>query len=565
MISVNTFFKKWIYGAVLITMVLVLINCGHKRNPLPPIVKNAKPPAAPALFQRGDAIVITIANPFINRAKTDKWSISVYRLRKVDFKKDEEKALNPTKGIETGDSSKPELVILKKDKKTGRFLAKAGKIKIDEFEKAAKKIFELSSEDSSGRSTGPQFIYEDKISRLSGDLFPRSYYYAVHTEDSEDQVEGYSVIKSIVPLAIASAPLLKKYKTDEKNITLEFELPYKSAEAGDETYFTGVALYKGDCKKKGFVEISKNRLKLAPLDWNLKNVMKIMKVSGSDQQKDYTRIVFQGDEKQALSQKVFSQIDYKKMKDTTFILSLESKTDIETTMHIQIDFGSESQKKIFEAESNQEFGKHSYEFQLDEKAKQMDISLSLKEYRQPVSMDLLKISLIKKQSDKVEVVELIKNPGFEEYPECKFEDRSFKFDIKYCYHLTTYLEYDGNYYESEPGEALEVIVEDKFPPKAPTGFYKLARLNSVTLVWTANREKDIQGYYVYRKKEGDKDFTKLSEKPIRDTQFADSPDELNKKYYYYIAAVDKSKNKNESAQSIILEFTPVEDLSFEEK
>jgi hypothetical protein len=69
------------------------------------------------------------------------------------------------------------------------------------------------------------------------------------------------------------------------------------------------------------------------------------------------------------------------------------------------------------------------------------------------------------------------------------------------------------------------------------------------LNWTRNREPDLLGYYVYRRKPGEGEFKRLNESPVTKETYLDTSGESGQDYEYTVAAVDNSIRKNESPRS----------------
>jgi fibronectin type 3 domain-containing protein len=69
------------------------------------------------------------------------------------------------------------------------------------------------------------------------------------------------------------------------------------------------------------------------------------------------------------------------------------------------------------------------------------------------------------------------------------------------------------------------------------------------LNWEINREPDLLGYYVYRRKSGDKEFKKMNETPLTKETYLDADIVLEQEYEYAITAVDNSIRRNESHHS----------------
>jgi fibronectin type 3 domain-containing protein len=57
------------------------------------------------------------------------------------------------------------------------------------------------------------------------------------------------------------------------------------------------------------------------------------------------------------------------------------------------------------------------------------------------------------------------------------------------------------------------------------------------------------GYHVYRRKQGEKEFKRLTESPLAKETYLDLDVELGQDYEYAVTAVDHSVRKNESPLS----------------
>ena len=87
---------------------------------------------------------------------------------------------------------------------------------------------------------------------------------------------------------------------------------------------------------------------------------------------------------------------------------------------------------------------------------------------------------------------------------------------------------------------------DLIPPNAPLGLMAIPLKNGIELNWKRNREPDLLGYYVYRRRPGEKEFKKLNETPLEKEVYLDTHVELEQDYEYVVTAVDNSVRKNES-------------------
>ncbi|MDR0714521.1 MAG: hypothetical protein LBF89_09745 [Bacteroidales bacterium] len=89
---------------------------------------------------------------------------------------------------------------------------------------------------------------------------------------------------------------------------------------------------------------------------------------------------------------------------------------------------------------------------------------------------------------------------------------------------------------------------DSIPPSAPIGLTGVIDSTGlVRLIWKRNREKDVDGYRVYRSNRPDFEFLLISPSLVRDTFFTDSIQlhTLDKEIYYRIRAIDLRQNQSE--------------------
>ncbi len=98
-------------------------------------------------------------------------------------------------------------------------------------------------------------------------------------------------------------------------------------------------------------------------------------------------------------------------------------------------------------------------------------------------------------------------------------------------------------------------VRDDFPPAIPNNVKgKIDTTGVVTLKWDLGKEKDLFGYHVYFSNHKDHVYARLTEKPIRGTEFVDTLrlDVLTEEIYYTVRAVDMRRNKSEESKVLKL-------------
>jgi fibronectin type 3 domain-containing protein len=96
---------------------------------------------------------------------------------------------------------------------------------------------------------------------------------------------------------------------------------------------------------------------------------------------------------------------------------------------------------------------------------------------------------------------------------------------------------------------VPVTPTDLIPPVAPVGLVAIPIKDGIELNWRRNREPDLLGYYVYRRKPGEKEFERLNESPLTKETYLDTDAVLKEEYEYVVTAVDNSIRRNESPRS----------------
>jgi fibronectin type 3 domain-containing protein len=104
--------------------------------------------------------------------------------------------------------------------------------------------------------------------------------------------------------------------------------------------------------------------------------------------------------------------------------------------------------------------------------------------------------------------------------------------------------------EGDDPAPLEVTTHDVFAPAVPEGLLPIvghiSEKKFVDLIWSPNKEKDLSGYNVYRRKENGQP-ARVNSLPITMVSFQDVNLPAGHKFFYCISAVDV--RGNESAKS----------------
>jgi fibronectin type 3 domain-containing protein len=103
--------------------------------------------------------------------------------------------------------------------------------------------------------------------------------------------------------------------------------------------------------------------------------------------------------------------------------------------------------------------------------------------------------------------------------------------------------------EGKGSQEVSVTPTDLIPPSPPVDLVAIPLRNGIELNWRRNREPDLLGYHVYRRKLGEGEFKKLTESPLAKENYLDTQVELEQDYEYAVTAVDNSPHRNESPLS----------------
>jgi hypothetical protein len=131
-----------------------------------------------------------------------------------------------------------------------------------------------------------------------------------------------------------------------------------------------------------------------------------------------------------------------------------------------------------------------------------------------------------------------------------FEEKSFKFGTGYSFFIRTS-------FESADSIIIEVKPADIFPPKAPSALISIAGSKLISLSWESNKENDLAGYRIWRRLEGESDFSLLASELFLESNFNDTKLEKGQKYEYMVTAVDENGNKSERSSTVLIRFRGV--------
>jgi len=110
-----------------------------------------------------------------------------------------------------------------------------------------------------------------------------------------------------------------------------------------------------------------------------------------------------------------------------------------------------------------------------------------------------------------------------------------------CYVVRAVLNREALAVEGDGTAPACVTLADTFPPAAPTGLQAVAGEATISLIWDANGEMDLDGYIVLRAARPGAVLMPITAGPIHETTFRDTV-QAGVVYLYAVAAVDKTGN-----------------------
>jgi fibronectin type 3 domain-containing protein len=131
----------------------------------------------------------------------------------------------------------------------------------------------------------------------------------------------------------------------------------------------------------------------------------------------------------------------------------------------------------------------------------------------------------------------------------QYADLNVENGKKYFYSIRAVRKVVKTDLEGEGTPEVSITPTDLIAPSSPEGVVAIPLKNGIELNWRRNPEADLLGYYVYRRKQGEKEFRRLIETPLTKETYLDPHVELGQDYEYAVTAVDNSVRGNESPLS----------------
>ena len=131
----------------------------------------------------------------------------------------------------------------------------------------------------------------------------------------------------------------------------------------------------------------------------------------------------------------------------------------------------------------------------------------------------------------------------------QYSDLNVENEKKYTYSVRAVRKVVKTDVEGKGSLGIPVTPTDLIAPAAPVELVAIPLRNGMELNWRRNREPDLLGYYVYRRKPGEEEFKRLNESPVTKETYLDKEVVLQQEYEYAVTAVDNSVRRNESPRS----------------
>jgi hypothetical protein len=137
-----------------------------------------------------------------------------------------------------------------------------------------------------------------------------------------------------------------------------------------------------------------------------------------------------------------------------------------------------------------------------------------------------------------------------------FSDTHVEFGKAYIYSVRSELKYSGATIESDDSNFLAITPKDTFPPAAPSGLIGIfvpaagGTAAHVDLSWAVSSEPDLAGYRIYRSEQDGVLGTPLDSILLLTPAFRDMNVVSGHRYYYAVAAVDRSGNESAPSAAV---------------
>ena len=135
----------------------------------------------------------------------------------------------------------------------------------------------------------------------------------------------------------------------------------------------------------------------------------------------------------------------------------------------------------------------------------------------------------------------------------KFTDKDFQYKTEYTYFVRALSQSANGLIESADSETAALTPVDTFAPLSPDPVSIASANGTISLFWPTSPERDVVGYNVYRSDSADatdKDWIKLTARPITAVTYRDERVVIDKIYFYRVTAVDRFDNESEPSRIV---------------
>ncbi len=156
--------------------------------------------------------------------------------------------------------------------------------------------------------------------------------------------------------------------------------------------------------------------------------------------------------------------------------------------------------------------------------------------------NILGYNIYRSTSDKEAAKLLNKTP----VSETKYADEFFEFDKAQFYFVRAIsIGTSGEPVESGESNIVQLFPKDTFAPSPPSAITLAATLNTISIFFASNPERDIAGYRIYRSTDANLEKSKwalLTPELLATNTYQDTRVESGATYFYYITATDRTGN-----------------------
>jgi len=127
-------------------------------------------------------------------------------------------------------------------------------------------------------------------------------------------------------------------------------------------------------------------------------------------------------------------------------------------------------------------------------------------------------------------------------PDTEYFDAGLKNGVTYRYTVRAARTAGAVMVEGPASGAVEAVPADRMAPSVPLGAGAFVTPEGVKVIWWPNQEEDLAGYHVYRRR--GRDIIRLTDSPIKASEFMDTGTKRRRYYRYTVTALDKAGNES---------------------